>query len=365
LEKIAYPYIRRGAMWIVNSRHKHMAEIKDPKDPRYGLIEPGAMEVQEADKGTHMYYLNAFSVLGLHEAADAAKAVGVEDDVRLFAAEGRDLKDSLHHSFQQTFKRKGLYEGNLWFGVEPEGVGMAVGMYGFWAHNSLLWPCRCIAPHDPMLTATLRHLERMSDSWGGGMHAESRDDFWPYIGVDRAVSHLVRGERDRALDYFSAYTDTAGGTLSWGEGYNNLIATGDQPHIWADASWIILYRDLFAFEDDASLWISPALFRRWHEPGQRVAVSKLPTYFGDLDLRIEPRPDGSVIDYTIGIAPKGDQKTRVLERIVLYPRVPGGRTITKVTVDGKELGAFTRDTVIYAAPPRDAEIRVSVETQRW
>ena len=36
LEKTAYPYIRRGALWIVNSRHKHTAEIKDPKDPRTG-----------------------------------------------------------------------------------------------------------------------------------------------------------------------------------------------------------------------------------------------------------------------------------------------------------------------------------------
>ena len=123
LEKTAYPYIRRGAMWIVNSRHKHMAEVKDPKDPRYGLIEPGAMEVMDVGKGTHMYYLNAFGVLGLREAADAAKAVGAEDDARLFAAEGLDLKNCLHRSFQQTFKRTGLYEGHLWFGVEPEGVG--------------------------------------------------------------------------------------------------------------------------------------------------------------------------------------------------------------------------------------------------
>ena len=299
-------------MWIVNSRHKHMAEVKDPKDPRYGLLEPGAMEVLEVGKGMHMYYLNAFGVLGLREAADAAKAVGAEDDARLFAAEGLDLKNCLHRSFQQTFKRTGLYEGHLWFGVEPEGVGM----YGFWAHNCLVWPCRCIDPHDPMMTATLRHMEWMSDNWGGGMHSERPPgedwSYWPYIGVDRAISHLLRGERDRALDYFCAYTDTAGGTFSWGEGYSGLMATGDQPHFWADANWIILFRDLFAFEDDSSLQITPALFRRWHEPGQHVDVSRLPTHFGDLDLKIEPRPDGKTIDYTIRITPKGDQASRAL-----------------------------------------------------
>ena len=107
LEKTAYPYIRRGAQWIINSRHKHMAEIKNPKDPRYGLIEPGAMEAQAIGKGVHMYYLNAFSVLGLREAADAAKALGAEDDARQFTAEGLDLKNSLHKSFEQTFHRDG------------------------------------------------------------------------------------------------------------------------------------------------------------------------------------------------------------------------------------------------------------------
>ena len=110
MEKTAYPYIRRGALWIVNSRRKHMAEVKDPKDPRYGLLEPGAMEVMEAGKGMHMYYLNAFGVLGLREAADAAKAVGAEDDARLFTAEGLDLKNlstdrSNRHSNEQGFMK--------------------------------------------------------------------------------------------------------------------------------------------------------------------------------------------------------------------------------------------------------------------
>ncbi len=110
----------------------------------------------------------------------------------------------------------------------------------------------------------------MSNQWGGGMHSEGPGGFWPYIGVDRAVSHILRGEPDRALDYFCAYTDTAGGTLSWGEGYANLIAGGDQPHFWADAQWVNLFRQLFAFEDGSSLWLTPALFRRWHAGDSRV-----------------------------------------------------------------------------------------------
>ena len=63
-------------MWLVNSREKHKQEVKDPNDPRYGLIEPGGMEVMEVGKGMHMYYMNAFAILGLREAADAAAVAG-------------------------------------------------------------------------------------------------------------------------------------------------------------------------------------------------------------------------------------------------------------------------------------------------
>ena len=361
LETTAYPYIRRAAEWIVGSRHRHMAEVKDRDDPRYGLLEPGAMEVMEVGKGMHMYYLNGFAVLGLREAADAARSLGLDGDAARFTAEALDMKGCLHRSFERTFKRLALYEGHLFFGVEPEGVGM----YGFWAHNCLVWPCRAIDPQDPMLTATWRRMESMSNRWGAGMHSEGQGGFWPYIGVDRAVSYLLRGEPDRALDYFCSYTDTAGGTLSWGEGYSNLTAMGDQPHFWADAQWVNLFRQLFAFEDGNSLWLTPALFRRWHEKDQRVSVSRLPTHFGELDLTIEPRPDGRSIRYEVRLTPRGDQGSRPLEKIVLSPRIPGGRAIERVILDGRPLATFSRDAVILAGPERGRTLQLVVEAASW
>ena len=238
-------------------------------------------------------------------------------------------------------------------------------MYGFWAHNCLLWPCRCIDPHDPMLTATWRRMERMSNTWGGGMHSEGEGSFWPYIGVDRAVSYLLRGEPDRTLDYFCAFTDTAGGTLSWGEGYSNLIAGGDQPHFWADGQWINLFRQLFAFEDGSNLWITPALFRRWHAGEQHVAVSRLATHFGDLGPGhpVQSRRHRRRLPHAV--SPQGDQANRPLEKIVLYPRLSGGRAIQSVTCDGQPLDTFTRDAVILARPVRDRPISIQVQTDNW
>ncbi len=356
LEKKAYPFIRRGAMWIVESRHKHMEQVGDPKDPRYGLIEPGAMEVMDMGAGTHLYYLSAFAVLGLREAADCAKSLGKTEDSELFAREAVELKKSLRASFEKTFKRNTLYEGNLWFGVEPEGVGM----YGFWSHNALLWPCRAIDPQDPLLTATWRCMERMADNWGGAMHSEGEGGYWPYIGVDRAISYILRGDPEQTVDYFCAYTDTAGGTLSWGEGYGNVSAAGDQPHSWADAQWINLYRHLFAFEDDATLRITPATLHRWQQPGKKVSISGLPTSFGSLDLNITPNADAKQVDYDIKITPQGDQAQREFTKIILSPRIPEGRSIVGVVVNDKQMDSFTQDEILLNNPPRNTSMHVTV-----
>ena len=135
-----------------------------------------------------------------------------------------------------------------------------------------------------------------------------------------------------------------------------MIAGGDQPHFWADAQWINLFRQLFVFEDGADLWITPATFHRWQDAGQQVSVSGLTTHFGDLDLQIQPVAMGTAVEYRITVSPKGDQAARPLDKIILYPRLPGGRTIRSVSCDGQPVEAFTRDSVIIARPERGKTI---------
>ncbi len=358
LEKTAYPYVKRGAQWIVHSRHKHMAEVKNPNDPRYGLIEPGAMEVAAMTKGMHHYYMDAWAILGLREAADAAVSLGLRDDARLFASEAADLKAALHRSMAATFKRTGLYEGSLWFGVENEGEGM----YGFWGHTPLLWPTRSLDPHDPMLTATWRNMERMSNQWGGATFSEGAGGCWPYIGVDWAISYILRGEPEKTLDYFCGFTDTAGGTLSWGEGYDNArnLAMGDQPHFWADAQWVNLYRHLFVLEDGNTLLLTPATMRRWSRPG--FGVARLPTHFGNLDLAVRRAgEDGQTIEYTFRLTAQGDQVKRPLDKIVVNARTPNGRAIAGAIINGKATDNYLGEQVIIPHPDREQEYRLQIK----
>jgi hypothetical protein len=356
LEKTAYPFVRRGAMWIVNSRHKHMKEVGDPSDPRYGLIEPGAMDIGGPTAGVHMYYMDAFAVLGLKETADAAAALGKTEDAKLFHQEYLDLKKSLYQSMQKTFKRTGLYEGFIWYGTETEkeAESLGGGMYGDYGYP-LVWPCGVIDTQDPMWTASMRHIDYQAQTTGAGLCPG-----WPYIGVDRAISYIPRGEPDKALDYFCAYTDTAGGTFCWGEMYYNVFTCGDQPHNWADSYWLILFRNLFVYEDGDNLLLTPATFRRWTQGDKPIVANGLPTYFGTLDLKVQPSPDGKTIDYAFSIAPQGDQAKRPLEKIILSPRTATGRPIASVLVDGKPVTSFTRDQIILANPERGRTINVRV-----
>lgn len=355
LKRTAYPYVRRGAMWIVDARHRHMKEVGRPADPRYGLLPPGAMEVATVTRGMHHYYMNAWAVLGLDEAADAARSAGKPADAALFLAEARHMRQCLHRSFAATFRRSGLYTGQLWYGVESQGDGM----FGPWGHTPLVWPTRSMDPHDPMLDGTYAAMERMSHSDGGGVYSDAPGSCWPYIGIDWAISQILRGEPDKTVDAFCAYTDTAGGTFSWGEGYENArnLAAGDQPHMWADAQWVNLYRHLFALEDGTTLHLLPATLRRWQATSRPVRIDRLPTAFGD--LRLTGRASRGQLRIEFELAPKGDQSRRRLDRILLSARLPGGRAIAWATVNGRP-APFTRDQVVISRPVRGRTITVRV-----
>lgn len=115
--------------------------------------------------------MNAYSILGLREAADAAAALGLKEDQKLFTDEADDLKRSPAQVLRGHFQAHRPYERALWFGVEERGDGM----YGMWGHTPLVWPCRSFDPHDPMLTATWRKMERASNQFGGGIMSEVRE----------------------------------------------------------------------------------------------------------------------------------------------------------------------------------------------
>ena len=109
---------------------------------------------------------------------------------------------------------------------------------------------------------------------------------------------------------------------------------------------------------------TPATFRRWQQGDKGVRLSKLPTEFGDLELSIEPRPDGSLINYRFKLTPVGDHAKRRLEKIVVNARTPQGRKVATVKINGQAYEHFTGDLVVIPRPAREKEywLRISIRS---
>jgi len=355
LKRDLYPVVRRAAEWIIRARAEHKARIGDPDDPRYGLFPGGAMEVGAVEgEGEHLYYLSAWGVFGMQLAAEAAWAAGEEGDARRFEAEWRDFGECLTRSYEKTFAREDLYRGVLASSVETEHLGMA----GMWTFTPLVYPCRVMPPHDPLAAATFRRMESYARQYGSGLSSEGPGSFWPYISVDWGISYILRGEPDRAVDVFCAYVDNAGPTMGWAEGYSSAanVGGGDQPHGWATAQYIHFLRSLLVMEEGDVLHIAPATFRSWLAGTRPVRVTGAPTHFGTLTYTIQPEPNRGRVRAEIEL----DARTRP-RQIVLHLRMPEGRTIRSVEVNGKRLASFLPEAILIDSPPDHLRIEARVK----
>ena len=119
---------------------------------------------------------------------------------------------------------------------------------------------------------------------------------------------------------------------------------GDLPHSWIGAEYVLVFRDLFAFEREAdrSLVVAAGIPEDWLAAGE-VAVSGLPTWYGRLDLHLRRVADGA-LRLSLGGAhrlPPGGFR--------FVP--PGDKPLRDVRVNGEPATDFTpREACITTFP---------------
>jgi hypothetical protein len=108
-------------------------------------------------------------------------------------------------------------------------------------------------------------------------------------------------------------------------------------------------------EDAAGhLWIGQAMPRPWLEAGQTVEIRDAPTIFGPVSCRIESGADGCRVSINLKARSRFSPKPIILLRL----RDPGSRPIAAVSVNGKRLTSFDKDTIRLGPPHKSCEIRV-------
>ena len=80
----------------------------------------------------------------------------------------------------------------------------------------------------------------------------------------------------------------------------------------------------------SELWLLQATPRRWLENGQEISVEKLQTEFGPISFHVRSRLATGVIEAEVQ-SPAREPASRLRLRL----RVPEGRTLRAVTVNGK------------------------------
>jgi hypothetical protein len=129
------------------------------------------------------------------------------------------------------------------------------------------------------------------------------------------------------------------------------------PNSAANADTLLMLRNALVLEElknDAetgTLFLLKGTPRAWFEPGKRIRVERLPTYFGTISFSVESRSRDRV---TAVIDPPGGN-WRTLE---ISFRHPGSSPIRKVTVNGSDYSGFDPGGAVRLSP---GAARLSVE----
>jgi hypothetical protein len=205
-----------------------------------------------------------------------------------------------------------------------------------WGNLWAAWPAPVFDPAAPIVTATLaraRREFREGIATYGTFH-----NLHHYLGFRVFETELLLNRQEDVVKgmYSSlAHTSATNGTFeAVVSPFSDRIADdGTVPHGWFAAEYVTLIRNMLVREDgETGLVLLGALSPSWLEPGKRVAVQRVPTPRGTVDVSLVSKKDGATLRWNIPNLAAG---TRV--------RVPAPYSVTDVKARGysKKTGFIT------------------------
>lgn len=293
-----WPRVRKAALFLCRLRKSRLTAkyLRGPLADRRGLLPESASHEGYLAHPVHSYWDDFWGWRGLKDAASIASLLGKPADAARFAAEARDLGDSIRASLRRVIRSRGLSHvpGSVeWADFDPTATANAVSMV---QAGSLLPP----GPLAAMFDHYLRDFRRKHD---GGMPWNN------YTAYEiRIIGALVRlGRRDDALELLDFFLKdrrprawNQWPEISWRDP-RSPGHLGDLPHTWIAAEYLLAFASLFAFEreDDDAVVIAAGVDPRWLDRDGGIAVTGLPLWQGTLDLRMW-REDGGILHIELG-----------------------------------------------------------------
>jgi hypothetical protein len=311
-----------GALESLRAERRTAAETTPQRLRFWGLLPESISHEGYSDRPVHSYWDDVWGIRGLEDGAWLATRLGLEQAAARLGAAAEEMRREVLASMARVAVEEGINylpaSADL-ADFDPTSTTVAVSPLGLAS-----WlPQRALEATFARYLAESRQRSAGTREW---------DAYTPY--ELRSVGTLVRlGWRDAAwelLRFFLADRRPAG-WRQWAEVVGREARAprflGDMPHTWCGSDFIRSALDLLAYEDGDRLVLAAGVPAEWTDPGERVAVSGLVTYFGPLGYRMESEPSRIVvtIDALRELPPGG---------VLVKP--PGVRDGSRATVNGRE-----------------------------
>jgi len=309
------------------------------------LGEDGLMPISVSHEGylaqpVHSYWDGFWTLRGLSDAADLARAMGHEDVAQRWASLSMRVSTALYSSIESTRERRRLdfIPGSVeWADFDPTATANAIYL---------------LDVPDALDRGALEHTfdKYLADWRGKRSGAVPWTNYTPY--EIRIIGALVRlGRREAALEllrFFLADRRPPAWNqwpeIAWAD-HRTPAHLGDLPHTWIAAEYVLAVRCLFAYErdHDHSLIIGAGLAPEWIE-GAGVRVNAMPTRFGALTYTLR-RTDTASLRFVMSRF----DAAAVPRTLVLRP--PLDAPLRSVLVDGSPVTSFDANSVTLSSMP--------------
>jgi hypothetical protein len=337
-----WPSARKAVGAIEALRNERLGGEWDAEEKRdrRGLLPESASHEGYLAHPVHAYWDDFWALRGLADAAELARALGDDAEVRRCRALHDALHASLYASIETVIARRGL-------AYVPGSVE--------WADFDAAATATAISTTDAAARLPADALAYTFDEYLRGFRKRVRgeidwNNYTPY--EIRIVGALVRlGRRADALelvDFFLADRRP----LAWNQwpeiawrDPRSPGHLGDVPHTWIGAEWALAVLSLFAYErtTDGALVLGAGIPERWLDMEEPVGVADLPTWYGRLDYTLVRRSDGA-----LELALAGGLEVPAAG-IVIEP--PLARPLASVEVDGAPFSRFDARSVTLDRSP--------------
>jgi hypothetical protein len=341
-----WPAVHRAVAWLESLRAQRLTPAyREPERIAcYGLLPESVSHEGYLAHPVHAYWDDFWALRGFKDAAVLARVMGDTDEAGRLAALAADFRATLCDSLRRVMDTRGIdfLPGSVeWADPDPTAVANALTLID----EAHALPAAALAVTFDRFLERFRAMHTGQVPW---------TNYTPYeIRIIGALLRLGRRRDAHELARFFLDERRPPEWNQWPEIAWRDPRTpghqGDLPHSWIGAEYVLVFRDLFAFEREAdeSLVVAAGIPAEWLAAGD-VAVSGLPTWYGRLDLRLH-RTAAGILHLVLG----GDMRLppggfRFAPDLDVPPR--------EVRVNGAPTSAFTATEAHIATFPAEVVV---------